>query len=134
MANINCSEINQVLNELIIAFQDCNKIKNSDLRLLVNVIAAVSECANGGTKYDTLITEVFEPVTNQVVTYPINSFHSISVVILKGTITQNINSNIVTYPKNTTLNLEVTSLNQTPYIFTVTPGSKVVVEYLIQTV
>lgn len=31
---INCLEINQVINELLIAFQDCNKIKNSDLRRL----------------------------------------------------------------------------------------------------
>ena len=30
---INCLEINQVINELLIAFQDCNKIKNSDLRI-----------------------------------------------------------------------------------------------------
>ena len=30
---IECSEISQVVNELRIAFQDCNKIKNSDLRI-----------------------------------------------------------------------------------------------------
>ena len=32
---IECSEINQVANALTMAFQDCNKIKNSDLRRLV---------------------------------------------------------------------------------------------------
>ena len=30
---IECNSINQVTNELLIAFQDCNKIKNSDLRI-----------------------------------------------------------------------------------------------------
>ena len=30
---IECNSINQVINELLIAFQDCNKIKNSDLRI-----------------------------------------------------------------------------------------------------
>ena len=35
---IECNSINQVINELLIAFQDCNKIKNSDLRKLVDLI------------------------------------------------------------------------------------------------
>ena len=39
---INCLEINQVINELLIAFQDCNKIKNSDLRRLVELVSAVN--------------------------------------------------------------------------------------------
>ena len=30
---IECNEISQTCNELLIAFQDCNKIKNSDLRI-----------------------------------------------------------------------------------------------------
>ena len=29
---IECNAISQNINELLIAFQDCNKIKNSDLR------------------------------------------------------------------------------------------------------
>lgn len=33
MALIECSEIQQTINQLLIAFQDCNKIKNSDLRI-----------------------------------------------------------------------------------------------------
>ena len=32
---INCLEIQQEINYLLIAFQDCNKIKNSDLRRFV---------------------------------------------------------------------------------------------------
>ena len=30
---IECNEIQQEINYLLIAFQDCNKIKNSDLRI-----------------------------------------------------------------------------------------------------
>ena len=32
---IECNQINQTINQLLIAFQDCNNIKNSDLRRLV---------------------------------------------------------------------------------------------------
>ena len=32
---IQCNQIQQEINYLLIAFQDCNKIKNSDLRRLV---------------------------------------------------------------------------------------------------
>lgn len=130
---IECNKINQTLNELLISFQDCNKIKNSDLRLFVNLVRAVSDCSNGGTQYNTLVTQLHEPLLNKLVTYPINTFHSITVAVLSGTIFQNINGSVIVYPKGTTLNLEVTSLNQTPYIFTVAAGSRVVVEYLIQT-
>ena len=41
---INCLEINQVINELLIAFQDCNKIKNSDLRRLVELVSGSGDC------------------------------------------------------------------------------------------
>lgn len=39
---IECNEISQTVNELLIAFQDCNKIKNSDLRKVVELISAVN--------------------------------------------------------------------------------------------
>ena len=41
MATIQCNEINQTVNELLIAFHDCVKIKNSDLTKLVELVAAV---------------------------------------------------------------------------------------------
>jgi hypothetical protein len=134
MATITCLEINQTINELLIAFHDCVKIKNSDLTKLVELVAAVNTCANGGAHYDTMIQEVYEPLTDQVVSYAINSFHAISVMVIIGSVTQVINSTTVTFPKGTTLNTEVTTLNQTSYTFTVKAGSTVVVEYLIETV
>lgn len=127
---IECSEINQVVNELLIAFQDCNKIKNSDLRKLVELVSAVNTCSNGGTNYNTLITDIYEPLTNEVVIYPINTFHSITVIVVSGSIVYN----TFTFPAGMTQNIEVTTLNQTPLEFTVTAGSKVLVEYLIETV
>ena len=36
---IECNEISQVANQLITAFQDCNKIKNSDLRRFVELVS-----------------------------------------------------------------------------------------------
>jgi len=126
---IQCNEITQTVNELLISFQDCNKIKNSDLRKLVELVAAVNVCSNGGPLYNTLITETYEPLTNTLVTYPVNTFHSITIIVLEG----NIIYNTFTFPTGTTQNIEVTTLNQTVFEFTVTAGSKVMVEYLIET-
>ena len=126
---IKCNEINKVANQLLTAFQDCNKIKNSDLRKLVDLVIAVNTCANGGPDYNTIVTNNYEPVTDMIVTYPINTFHAITIIVLTGSIEYNSFS----FPAGTTKNIEVTTLNQTPITFTVKAGSKVMVEYLIQT-
>ena len=86
---IECNEISQVINQLQAAFQDCNKIKNSDLRKLVDLIAAVNTCANGGPDYNTIVSEIYEPVIDQLVEYPINTFHAITIVVLNGSIIYN---------------------------------------------
>lgn len=124
---IECNEIPQTINQLITAFQDCNKIKNSDLRKLVNLISAVNTCANGGPDYNTIVSEIYEPVSDEIVTYPINTFHAITIIVLNGSIIYN----TFTFPAGTTQNIEVTTLNQTPISFTVKAGSRVMVEYII---
>lgn len=130
MAVIECDAINQVINELLIAFQDCNKVKNSDLRKLVELVAAVNTCTNGGPLYNTMITDVYEPLTDTVVTYPVDSFHSISVMLING----NILYNGITLPQNSVINIEFTTLNQTAFTFTALAGSKIIVEYIVETV
>jgi len=127
---IECNEIPQTVNELLISFQDCNKIKNSDLRKLVELVSAVSTCSNGGPNYDTVITDTYEPITDTIITYPINTFHAITIIVLQGSIIYN----TFTFPAGTTQNIEVTNLNQTPITFTVKAGSKVMIEYLIETI
>lgn len=127
---IQCNEIQQIGNELLIAFQDCKKINNDDLIKLVELVLAVNICSNGGPAYDTLIEEIYEPLVNEVVDYPIDTYHSISVMILQGTITRN----GVTYPTGSILDHEVTNLNQTAFEFTVNAGAQVVVQYLIETI
>ena len=129
---ISCLEINQTINELLIAFQDCNKIKNSDLRLLVELVAAVNTCSNGGLHYDTKIQETYTPLTDTIVSYPVDSFHAVSIIVISGNITQVIGLATVIYPTGTVLNTEYTTLNQTEVVFTVKAGSTVVVEYLIE--
>lgn len=131
---IQCNEINQTINELLISFADCNKIQNSDLRLLVELIAAVSQCANGGPRYNTRIEENYQPETDLVVTYPINTYHAINIMILEGNITRTIDGETITFPTGSVLRHEVTTLNQTPYIFTAKAGSNIFVEYLIETI
>ncbi len=131
---INCSEINQTVNELLISFADCNKYKNEDLRKLVELVQAVSVCSNGGVDYGNETIVYYEPTTDEEVIYPINSFHSYSIMILEGNITQLVGSDVITYPTRTTLNTEFTNLNQTPLEFTVLAGSKVVFKYLTETI
>lgn len=124
---IECNEIQQVTNELLVAFQDCNKIKNSDLRKLTELVAAVNTCANGGPNYDTVVTVVYN--TPQIVTFPINSFHSYTLSVLSGSITYQ----TFTFPAGTTKNAEFTTLNQTEFTFEVNSGSNILFEYLIVT-
>lgn len=130
MATINCSEIQQVGNELLIAFQDCKKVNPTDLATLVELVLAVNICTNGGPSYDTLVEEIYEPLVDEIVSYPIGTYHSISIMILQG----NIERNGVTYPTGSVLDHEVTNLNQTAFSFTVKSGAQVVVQYLIETV
>lgn len=127
---IECNEISQTINELLIAFQDCNKILNSDLRKLVELVSAVNTCANGGPNYDTLVSATYSPSADQTVTFPINTFHAVTIVVLSGSIVYN----TFTFPAGITQNIEFTTLNQTPITFVVKAGSRVLVEYLIETV
>jgi len=127
---IECNEISQTINELLISFKDCNKIKNEDLRKMVELISAVNTCQNGGPNYNTVIVDTYEPVTDQIVTYPINTFHSISIIVLVGSIVYN----TFTFPAGLTQNIEVTTLNQTPITFLAKAGCKVMVEYIIETI
>ena len=123
---IECSEINQVINELLIAFQDCNKIKNSDLRRLVELVSAVNTCANGGPDYNTLVSVSY--TTPQTIIFPINSFHSFSLNVISGSIEyEGFN-----FPAGSTRNIEYTTLNQTEISFIVNPGSEVLFEYLVE--
>jgi len=127
---IECNEISQTINELLIAFQDCNKIKNSDLRKLVELVSTVNTCSNGGPLYNTLLTDVYEPLSDTVVSYPVNSFHAVTLMLVNGSIIYN----GITLPKGSTINIEFTTLNQTPFIFTALTGSKIIVEYIIETI
>jgi len=126
MAVIECNEISQTINELLIAFQDCNKIKNSDLRKLVELVSAVNTCQNGGPNYDVTIQETYD--TPQIVTFPINSFHSYSLNVLTGSI----DYYGTNFTAGSTRSVEYTTLNQSELIFTVNPGSSVFFEYQIE--
>jgi len=127
---IQCNEINQTANYLKGKFQDCTKLKAEDMQLFVDLVLAVGSCANGGPAYDILITDNYQPEINEVVTYPINTYHSINIMVLEGTISRTIDGETVIFPTGTVLRHEVTTLNQTPYTFTVKANSNIVVEYL----
>ena len=119
---IECNEINQTIEQLLITFRDCNKVKNSDLRKLVELVSAVNTCQNGGPNYDVTIQVTYN--TPQVVTFPINSFHSYSLNVLSGSI----NYYGTTFPTGSSRSVEYTTLNQSELTFTVNPGSVVFFE------
>jgi hypothetical protein len=123
---IECNAISQTVNELLIAFQDCNKIKNSDLRKLVELVSTVSTCNNGGASYDTTVIDTY--TTPQIVSYPPNTLHSYSLTVISGSIEYA----GFTFPASSTRNVEYTNLNQEEIVFTVNGGSEVLFEYLIE--
>lgn len=127
---IQCNEIQQIGNQLLAKFQKCKVVDPQDLHQLVELVLAVNICSNGGPSYNTLVEEIYEPIVDEIVTYPIGTYHSISVMIIQG----NIERNGVTYPTGSVLDHEVTNLNQTAFSFTVKAGAQVVVQYLIETV
>lgn len=123
---IACDQVQQTINQLKIAFQDCTKLKASDMQLLVDLIAAVGTCSNGGTAYDYVYNDIYEPDEDEIVNYSVNSFHAISVVVTSGQIIYN----GITLTSGTSINLEFTTKNQQAFIFTAKAGSKVLVEYI----
>ncbi len=123
---IECNEINQIINQLKIAFQTCKKIDNGDLELLVDLVAAVSKCSNGGPSYNTLVSKVYEGP--ETVTFPVDSFHSFSLSVMVGSV---VYQGFI-FPQGSVKNIEFTTLNQTEITFTVNAGSRVLFEYLIE--
>ncbi len=127
---IECNEIGQTCNELLIAFQDCNKIKNSDLRRLVELVSSVNTCSNGGVSYDTILSNTYEPLIDEIITYPIDDFHAISVLVVEGeAVYQG-----VTFPVGGKVEIEFTNLNQQSFSFTAKAGSTIFVERIIETI
>lgn len=127
---IECNEIQQNINYLLTAFEDCSKLKASDMQLLVELIAAVNICSNGGPDYNTVVSQVYEPEIDQIISFPINTFHAISLAVVNGTGIYN----GITLTPGTSINLELTTLNQTIFTFTARAGSKILINYIIETV
>jgi len=131
MAIIECNAIQQNVNYLLNAFQDCKQIKAEDMQRLVELIAAVNNCSNGGPIYNTLVSETYESLEeDQTITYNSNTFHAITILVVRG----NIIYNDVEAPQGSTINIEFTNLNQFELSFIVPLGSKVLVNYIIETV
>lgn len=125
---IQCNEINQTINYLLTAFEDCKKIDPEDLRTMVELIAAVNTCSNGGTEYNCTINEVYEPLVDEEVVLEPYTFHAISIVVSEGTLFYNDGL----YPQGSTINLEFTNLNQQFFYFTPKAGSKILVEMIVE--
>lgn len=125
---IECNEIPQTINELLIAFQNCKQVKNEDLVKLVDLVSSVYTCQGAGANYSTLISNTYN--SEGSVSFPSNSFHSFSISVLSGSI---IYQGAVLYA-GSTKNVEYTTLNYNPVSFYVNSGSTVLFEYIIATV
>ena len=69
-------------------------------------------------------------MTDTIITYPIDNFHAISVLVVEGeAIYQGI-----TFPVGGKVELEFTNLNQQLFSFTAKAGSTIFVERIIKTV
>ena len=124
---IECDQIEQIGNELIMAFDGCKVPKNSDLVKLVELVLAVNHCKNVGNPYNTLVSDSYiEQETPQEITYPIYLIHSYSLNVIEGSIEyEGFN-----FPKGSTRNVEYTTTNKKEVKFTVNPDSRVLFEYL----
>lgn len=123
---IECNEINQVYSQLMMAFQDCNKIKNEDLRKMLDLIMAVNVCSNGGPSYNTLESFTYTPLEDEIISFLPETFHSISLVVSNGEVIYD----GITLSTSAAINLEFTSLNQYAFTFTVKAGSTVLVNLI----
>ena len=127
---IECNQISNTVNYLLNAFQDCTKLKAEDMQKLVELIAAVNNCNNGGIAYNTLVSESHDAITEDLnINYAANTFHAITIVAVRG----NIVYDNVEIPQGASINLEFTNLNQFELDFIVPLGSKALVNYIIQT-
>lgn len=121
---IECKDIDKTINQLKLTFNNCRKVENKDLVLLIDLIDAMYKCNESNAKYDTLISHSYlGPID---VTYPPNTFHSFSLMVTEGTITYQ----DLILSKGSVKNIEFSTLNQTPITFTVNTGGKVLFEYL----
>lgn len=116
-------EIQQKLNKLRIEFQSCKVPTHKELLDILDLISDVVECKGGGN-YNTLVEELYEE--EQVVSFPIDSFHSFSLNVMEGSMEYG----GVNFPAGTTRNVEFSTLNQVPVNFKVNLKSKVFIEYL----
>lgn len=127
---IECNQIQNTINYLLNTFQDCTKLKAEDMQKLVELIAAVNNCNNGGILYNTLVSETYDATTEDLnVNYESNIFHAITIVAVRG----NIIYDNTELPQGASINLEFTNLNQFELDFIVPLGSKALVNYIIQT-
>jgi hypothetical protein len=124
---IPCNEINQTANSLLMNFEDCSFINPEDLRTLTELVLAVYNC-DTGPNYNTSVDELYESVTDETVTYPINNFHAISVTVLEGTIEYA----GATLPTGSYISKEFSTLNQTAFTIVVKANAKVLIERIIE--
>lgn len=127
---MNCADITTTINSLRSKFDGCNTVSPKDVLQLLELVAAVNSCAGGGDNYGKLIQEQYRENANDVtVTYPVNTYHSMSICVMQGTMVYG----GFLFSEGSVRNIEVTTTNQTETSFIVTANSQVYVEYLIKT-
>lgn len=121
---IECNEINEIFNEVLVAFADGNQPTNADHRKMMNVMRAMVECSNTEGDYDSLITNVYDKA--QEVIIPANTLHSYTLCVMEGAIMYA----GLKFTKGSVKNVEFSTMNTSEIRFEVLKGAKVLFEYM----
>lgn len=121
---IECNEINEVYNQLRVAFSSEGTPSNEDLTLMLQLMMAAKDCTGDNGEYNYLVAKQYIGPTE--VKIPINTMHSCSIAVLEGAMMY---CGIKMF-KGTTKNIEFTSMNTNDLRFEVLKGGKVLFEYL----
>lgn len=124
---IECNEINEVYNQLRVAFSGEGTPTNEDMTLMLQLMMATKDCTGDDGEYNYLVAK--EYIGPKEVIIPVNTIHSCSISVIEGAMMYC----GVKMTRGATKNIEFTSLNSNDLRFEVLKGGKVLFEYLTLT-
>lgn len=124
---IRCEDINSEITKLKIKLNQCSMVSGADLINALDIIEAIRNCESQSVGYDHIKQDHYYSTDKKVVvTYPVDSFHAMSICVMSGSITYS----DFDFQAGTVRNIEFTSLNKEPMTFVLNPGGSVFVEYI----
>lgn len=91
-------------SEILATFENCEEVKDPE--------------------YNIVTTNKYTPLYDQEITYPIGTYHAISLLVVSGSVLYDETMFYI----GDNIDIEVTAKNETPFVFKVFAGSEVLVE------